>query len=46
MSDAKDASDAALVQDAAAIDTQISGLATDDTSLTSAINDKPLPQAN
>ncbi len=46
MSDAKDASDAALVQDTAAIDTQLQGLTTDSASLDAAITDKPLPQAN
>ena len=46
MSDAKDASDAALVQDTAAVDSQMQGLTTDGTNLSTAINDKPLPQAN
>ncbi len=45
MAAANDANDAALVQDMAAIDTQIQGLTTDSASVDSSLNDKPMSQA-
>lgn len=45
MAAANDASEMALLQDTAAIDTQMQGLTSDSASLDSSLNDKPMPQA-
>ena len=45
MSANNDTSDAALSQDAAAVDTQMQGLSGDSTNIDASLNDKPLPQS-
>ena len=45
MSATNDASNAALMQDAAAIDAQIQGLGTDSANVDSSLNDKPVSQS-
>ena len=46
MSDAKDVSNTAIQQDITSVDTQLQNLTTDNTSLDTALNDKPVVQAN
>jgi hypothetical protein len=43
-SQSNDASDAALVQDSAAVDTQLQGLGSDQSNIDSSMNDKPVSQ--